>query len=132
MTSHHRIAIFGWMFGLGFAATLFGGAPICDQRTIDVSGDGINNDGFPPSAAYEHFDFDDVIVNGLAIGGASREIEDYFLEHVIHGPGAFVEYAANHSDFAETMRRKLERELRSMILGEALPQGRALPARSVF
>ncbi len=119
-------------YALGFASTRFQEAPPCLFQTLDISGDGQNNDGFPPSAAFEHFDFDDVIVNGLAIGGASREIEEYFLEHVIHGPGAFVEYAANHSDFAETMRRKLERELRSMILGEALPQGRALPARSVF
>jgi hypothetical protein len=57
-------------------------------------------------------------VNGLAIGGASRGIEDYYLAEVIHGPGAFVEYARNHDDFEEVMRRKLERELRVVILGE--------------
>ena len=119
-------------YALGFASTRFREAPDCLFQTLDISGDGQNNDGFPPAAAYQHFDFDNVIVNGLAIGGASREIEDYYLEHVIHGPGAFVEYALNHSDFAETMRRKLERELRSMILGEALPQGRVLPPVSVF
>ena len=57
-------------------------------------------------------------VNGLAIGGASRGIEDYYLAEVIHGPGAFVEYARNHDDFEEVMRRKLERELRVVILGD--------------
>jgi hypothetical protein len=119
-------------YALGFASTRFREAPACLFQTLDISGDGQNNDGFPPAAAYEHFDFDGVTVNGLAIGGASREIEGYFLEHVMHGPGAFVEYALNHNDFAETMRRKLERELRAMILGDALPQGRALPQRSVF
>jgi hypothetical protein len=36
-------------------------------------------------------------VNGLAIGGASRGIEDYYLTEVIRGPGAFVEYARNHT-----------------------------------
>ena len=104
-------------YALGFASSHLERAPPCLFRTVDISGDGQNNDGFPPSAAYEHFPFDGVTVNGLAIGGASRGIEDYYLEEVIHGPGAFVEYARNHEDFEEVMRRKLERELRVVILG---------------
>ena len=114
-------------YALGFASTRFREAPACLFQTLDISGDGQNNDGFPPVAAYEHFDFDGVTVNGLAIGGASREIEQYFLSEVIRGPGAFVEYALNHNDFAETMRRKLERELRAMILGDLAPDGGDLP-----
>ncbi|MDG4649152.1 DUF1194 domain-containing protein [Roseibacterium sp. SDUM158017] len=106
-------------YALGYAATHLQRGPDCLFRTVDISGDGQNNDGFPPLAAYEHFPFDGVTVNGLAIGGASRGIEDYYLAEVIHGPGAFVEYAADHEDFEETMRRKLERELRVMILGAA-------------
>jgi hypothetical protein len=98
-------------YALGFAATHLDRAPPCLFRTVDISGDGQNNDGFPPAAAYEHFPFEGVTVNGLAIGGASRGIEDYYLAEVIHGPGAFVEYARNHEDFEEVMRRKLEREL---------------------
>jgi len=108
-------------YALGFAATHLERAPPCLFRTVDISGDGQNNDGFPPSAAYEHFPFDGVTVNGLAIGGASRGIEEYYLAEVIHGPGAFVEYARNHDDFEEVMRRKLERELRVVILGELEP-----------
>ncbi len=119
-------------YALGFASTRFREAPACLFQTLDISGDGQNNDGFPPSAAFEHFDFDGVTVNGLAIGGASREIEEYYLEQVIHGPGAFVEYALNHDDFAETMRRKLERELRAMILGDVLTRGRTLPPITTF
>ena len=111
-------------YALGFAADRFSDAPPCLFRTLDISGDGQNNDGFPPAAAYEHFPFAGVTVNGLAIGGASRGIEDYYLDQVIRGPGAFVEYAASHEDFADAMRRKLERELRVMILG-----GLALPNR---
>jgi hypothetical protein len=106
-------------YALGFAATHFQSAPPCLFRTLDISGDGQNNDGFPPVAAYQHFDFDGITVNGLAIGGASRGIEDYYLAEVIRGPGAFVEYARNHEDFENAMRRKLERELRVFILGEA-------------
>ena len=111
-------------YALGFAAGHFQDAPPCLFQTLDVSGDGENNDGFPPSAAFEHFPLEGVTVNGLAIGGASRGIAEYFEREVIRGPGAFVEYARNHADFAEAMRRKLERELRVMILGGlALPTG---------
>lgn len=108
-------------YALGFASTHFQTAPTCLFQTLDISGDGQNNDGFPPAAAFEHFEFDGITVNGLAIGGASREIELYYEAEIIHGPGAFVEYALNHDTFAETMRRKLERELRSMIFGSLFP-----------
>lgn len=117
-------------YALGFAAERFAEAPPCLFQTLDISGDGQNNDGFPPEAAYQHFAFDGITVNGLAIGGASRLIEDYYAAELIHGPGAFVEYAPSHQEFADTMRRKLERELRVIILGGlALPTGQ-LPAQT--
>jgi hypothetical protein len=109
-------------YALGFAATHFTRAPACLFQTLDISGDGQNNDGFPPEAAFQHFPLAGVTVNGLAIGGASREIELYYYNEVIQGPGAFVEYARTHEDFAETMRRKLERELRVIILGDLAPE----------
>ncbi|WP_308124678.1 DUF1194 domain-containing protein [Maritalea mobilis] len=105
-------------YALGFAASHFADAPPCLFQTLDISGDGQNNDGFPPDAAYAHFPLAGVTVNGLAIGGASREIEQYYRDEVIQGPGAFVEFARSHDDFAEAMRRKLERELRVVILGQ--------------
>ena len=111
-------------YALGFASSHFTSAPPCLFRTLDVSGDGQNNDGFPPAAAYEYFAFDGITVNGLAIGGASRGIEDYYLSEVIRGPGAFVEYARNHADFEQAMRRKLERELRVFILGDTTDPAR--------
>ncbi|MBF9035555.1 DUF1194 domain-containing protein [Rhodobacterales bacterium HKCCE2091] len=111
-------------YALGFAANTFAEAPPCLFQTLDISGDGQNNDGFPPSAAYEHFQLGGVTVNGLAIGGAQREIAEYYAEEVIQGPGAFVEYASSHRDFADAMRRKLERELQAMILGELAPPAR--------
>lgn len=106
-------------YSLGFAAGHFETAPPCLFQTLDISGDGQNNDGFPPASAYDHFPLDGVTVNGLAIGGASREIREYYEREVIRGPGAFVEYARGFDDFAETMRRKLEREMRVLILGQA-------------
>lgn len=108
-------------YALGYAAGRFQDGPNCLFSTLDISGDGQNNDGFPPAAAYAHFPFDGVTVNGLAIGGTSRGIEEYYLSEVIRGPGAFVEYARTHADFGDAMRRKLEREMRVFILGDATP-----------
>ncbi len=98
---------------LGYAAGLLEEAPTCTGQTIDVSGDGENNHGFPPVLAYKHFPLDGVTVNALAIGGAT-ELDDlvaYFREEVIRGPNAFVERARDHEDFERAMRRKLEREV---------------------
>lgn len=109
---------------LSFAADRFASAPPCQFQTLDISGDGQNNDGFPPAFAYAQSVFDSITVNALAIGGASVGIDRYFREHLLHGPGAFLEYAISHEDFAAAMRRKLERELRVMILGDLpLPTG---------
>lgn len=107
---------------LTFAADRFATAPACLFQTLDISGDGPNNDGFPPARAYAQGGFETVTVNGLAIGGASVGIDDYYRDQLIHGPGAFVEYVTSYDDFTATMQRKLERELRVMILG-----GLALP-----
>jgi hypothetical protein len=108
-------------YAIGYAATMFDRAPPCLFQTLDVAGDGQNNDGFPPALAYQHFPLDGVTVNGLAIGGASRRIEEYFEAEIIRGPGSFVEHALNHQEFEAAMRRKLERELRVMVLGSLDP-----------
>ncbi|WP_204113935.1 DUF1194 domain-containing protein [Shimia biformata] len=106
---------------LGFAATRLGAAPPCLFRTVDISGDGKNNEGFGAAEAYAAFPFQDVTVNGLAINAADFEGEldllDYYRTQVLHGPGAFLEIANGFDDFERAMRRKLERELRPPTLG---------------
>jgi len=89
---------------------------------IDVSGDGITNDGFGPELAYRHFPFDGVTVNGLAVLGADPQVQDYYQDFVRHGPGAFVETAEGYAGFRRAMTRKLFREINDMQVG-----GRALP-----
>lgn len=103
-------------YALGYASTLMEGAPDCVRQTIDLSGDGKNNNGFAPALAYEHFALGHVTVNALAIGGAMqlRELTAYFRREVIQGPNAFVEVAQDHKDFERAMRRKLEREVSTM------------------
>ncbi len=100
-------------YALGFGAGMLERAPRCLRQTIDVSGDGENNHGFPPPLAYKHFPLDGVTVNALAIGGAMglEKLVAYYRADVIRGPNAFVERARDHTDFERAMRRKLEREV---------------------
>lgn len=104
-------------YALGHAATQLARAPACERQTVDVSGDGRNNAGFGPQTAYRHFDFGEVTVNGLAIGGSEDHLAQYYRTEVIRGPGAFVEMAADFVDFQRAMERKLIRETASPQIG---------------
>ncbi|MDJ0631225.1 MAG: DUF1194 domain-containing protein [Rhodobacter sp.] len=121
--SRRRYAEFPTALGyaLGFAASVFADAPRCLFKTLDVSGDGVNNDGFAPRLAYENFPLDEVTVNGLSIGGQEDDLAGYYRRELIKGPGAFVEEAADFHDFERAIRRKLVRELETRAIGW-LPQ----------
>nr|WP_233487536.1 DUF1194 domain-containing protein [Thalassovita gelatinovora] len=110
---------------LGYGATLLQRGPECLFRTLDISGDGENNEGFGPQQAYSAFPFAGVVVNGLVIEvpGESHDtpIVPYFRDHVLHGPGAFLQIAAGYEDYETALRRKLERELAPMITGMLEP-----------
>lgn len=104
-------------YALGYGATLMGKAPRCDRQVIDVSGDGITNDGFWPQLAYSHFPFAGVTVNGLAVLGADPDVVDHFEFELLHGPGAFLETAEGYEGFERAMTRKLYREIQTRIVG---------------
>jgi hypothetical protein len=116
-------------YALGFAARMLRDAPRCLMQTVDVSGDGITNDGFGPRAAYREFGFEGVTVNGLAIevpepAGREISVRTYYAEEVLHGPLAFLELAAGFGDFERAMRRKLEREVGAQAIGRLEGAGR--------
>ena len=78
------------------------------RQTIDVSGDGSANDGRAPirwRAAVAAFD---ITVNGL---NEEPHLDAYYRDHVIAGPGAFVESITDYPDFATAILRKLLREI---------------------
>lgn len=106
---------------LRFGAKLLQSAPPCLFHTIDLSGDGSNNDGYGPQIAYQRFFTRDVVVNGLVINAADFEGElfliPFFENNVLHGPGAFLEVAQGFEDFERAMRKKLERELSGLQIG---------------
>lgn len=112
-------------YALGYGATLFQSAPRCLFQTLDLSGDGKNNEGFGPPEAYNAFAFHDIVVNGLAINTANTQgktdIIAYYRDTILHGPGAFLEIANGYDDFQRAMTRKLERELLPPTLGALSP-----------
>ncbi len=118
-------------FALGFGAGLLQRAPACLSQTIDMAGDGRNNEGFPPASAYAEFPFAGVTVNGLVVNAADYEAEvsliEFYRDEVIRGPGAFLEIAQGFEDYERAMRRKLERELSFQIIGETAPARRRQP-----
>jgi hypothetical protein len=94
----------------------------CWQLTVDISGDGKNNDGFRPGVGKQATIFDLITVNGLVIGTDAPspdrvveneigELTSYFRHEIIHGPEAFIETALGFQDFEAAMKRKLLREL---------------------
>lgn len=95
-----------------FGAALLRQRPDCARRVLDLSGDGEANDGVSPLMAKRDPFFDEITINGLVIGLTRRILARHYETFVIHGPGAFVEEAVDHSDFARAIRRKLIREAR--------------------
>lgn len=108
-------------YALGFGAALLERGPQCLEQTLDIAGDGQNNEGFPPAAAYREFAFDGVTVNGLVVNAADFEGEvgliAFYRGEVLHGPGAFVQIANGFDDYERAMRKKLVREMSPAAIG---------------
>ena len=108
-------------YALSYAATELEAGPDCLFKTIDMSGDGVNNDGFGPAEAYSAFPFDNVTVNGLVVKTpefvSDIDLIDFFNDEVIRGPGAFVEIADGFDDYARAIRIKLIKELSAQAIG---------------
>ncbi|MGR3722950.1 DUF1194 domain-containing protein [Abyssibius alkaniclasticus] len=103
---------------LGFAHGRFRQAPPCARFTLDITGDGLSNDGYDPATAYANFNFTGITVNALIVGNEG-DVRRYFTREVIRGPGAFIQPASDYEDFERAMARKLRRELGLMIAGAA-------------
>ena len=93
------------------------------RRTIDVSGDGTNNAGRDVVAARDEVLAQGVTINGLVIlsdtplawnpdhtnppGG----LENYYRDHVIGGPGAFVMATRDFKSFGQAIVKKMIAEV---------------------
>jgi hypothetical protein len=118
--------------GLRFARTLFDHSGYRGlRRVIDVSGDGANNSG-PPVTEIR----DDVVARGITINGLPimlkratpgtmdiKNLDVYYEDCVIGGPGAFVVPIRERSQFIQATREKLVLE----VAGRT-PEPRLIPA----
>ena len=97
---------------LDYAVTLFHDADVDPvRRVIDISGDGINNNGRSVTDARDAAIAEGIIVNGLPILTEYPTLDAYYRENVIGGPGAFVMVAEDFSSFGRAMVKKLIAEI---------------------
>jgi hypothetical protein len=103
------------------------------RRVIDVSGDGVNNNG--PLVELTR---DEVLAQGITINGLPimlkrpsystmdiGELDIYYEDCVIGGPGAFVIPIRERDQFKEATRTKLVLEIAGLT-----PEPRAIPAQA--
>ncbi len=83
----------------------------CKRQVIDVSGDGVSNEGRAPSSVSGILAGQGYTINGLVIRGADPDPVAHFRAQVIAGPGAFVEIATDFADYPRAILRKLLREI---------------------
>ncbi len=81
------------------------------RKSIDVSGDGINNSGIPPQLIRDAVVASGVTINGLAILNDQPHLHHYFARNVIGGAGAFVMTVSSYTDIIAGTRAKLLREI---------------------
>lgn len=96
---------------LAFSAATFGEVPDCLRRVIDVSGDGVSNEGTPPDQQRPVLQAADITVNALVIEEEGKDLQTYFEQNVISGFGAFVMTANGFLEYPDRIRQKLRREL---------------------
>ena len=89
------------------------------RRVIDISGDGPNNQGAPVAGIRDELIGQGITINGLPLmtrGGFSSiydvaDLDRYYGDCVIGGPGAFMVPVNDWMQFPEAVRRKLVMEL---------------------
>src|SRR3954471_16796143 len=81
------------------------------RRVIDISGDGSNNLGRPAEQARDEAVRAGIRINGLPILAVEPDLDQYFRQSVIGGPGAFIIPVKNYDAFADAILRKLVAEI---------------------
>jgi hypothetical protein len=82
-----------------------------ERRVIDISGDGANNSGRPSEAARDDAVRRGIIINGLPILTLEPDLDAFYGDNVIGGPGSFVIVVDNFDEFASAIVRKLILEI---------------------
>jgi hypothetical protein len=88
------------------------------RRVIDISGDGPNSSGRAPTLARDEAVAKGITINGLPIMlkrptgyGDMENLDLYYRDCVIGGPGAFIVPVRERQQFAEAIKTKIIREI---------------------
>jgi len=100
---------------IAHATRLFDGSGFEGRRqVIDISGDGISNDGPDIAPAREIALQRGITINGLVIVENNLVANRLYRREVVGGPGAFVIAAQGFKDFEQAFLRKLLREIQGL------------------
>src|SRR3954447_9993389 len=84
------------------------------KRVIDISGDGSNNRGRDVREARDEAVKAGVVINGLPIVSLEYDLDRYYFNNVIGGPGSFIVPAESYDNFGQAVLRKLILEIASI------------------
>jgi len=111
------------------------------RKVIDISGDGPNNNGPPIDWSRDEALARGITINGLPIvnnrpnpwgGEAPRDLDTYYRDRVIGGPGAFIVVAQDFGAFAEAILNKLLLEIADTTPPVRPPDGMPNAPRHAF
>lgn len=129
--------------GLAFSAAYFDESGMAGDRVIDVSGNGPNNNqGSRVSQARDRLVAEGITINGLPImtetdtprgvfdtGFDLRELDLYYRDCVVGGPGAFVLPVSTQEELISAIRLKLVLEISRTPVPAPLPAQFRQPAQ---
>jgi hypothetical protein len=111
---------------LDYAARLFADSGLGgERRVLDVSGDGANNIGRPAADARDAVVAAGIVINGLPILALEPDLERYYRDNVIGGPGAFVLAVDSFDHFGAAILNKLISEIAAVPASQSRQQARA-------
>lgn len=99
---------------LTYAGNLLALAPeIAERNVIDISGDGVEVGAYSVvHAARDALTSKGVTINAMPIiSAADGPVQAFYTDHVVGGPGSFVEPARDFRDLEPALRRKLLQEV---------------------
>ena len=97
---------------IDYGVTLFPTGPYRGTKLIiDISGDGSNNRGRDVRQARDEAVRAGISINGLPILSLEPDLDRYYFDNVIGGPGAVMVPAENYEAFADAIIKKLITEI---------------------
>ncbi len=99
-----------------------------ERLVVDVSGDGVNNEGAKPARWRDRLVAAGVTVNALVILNEDPNLWTFFEAEVVGGPGSFLMTAKDYRSYGAAIEQKLLQELGPPQFVEQAPPAPPAPA----